>query len=164
MTNTRQIKISIKHKELLQNLMATSETKFEKEFVEKMIDYFHETGLDPKDKIKSVPGELSKLRNTLVSFIKEQEKTKLNPILNKLDDITDFTVKFSKEEAVTKQDLADFLEIAFGGQAGSDQVKITKQNAKQIFNKLISGLKEDKEGLIINRELFLEVKNQMNAL
>ena len=59
-----------------------------KEFTSQMIDYFERTGMNPSDEkntnLKEAIKELRKENNRLIGFIKQQEKTKLNPILDQM--------------------------------------------------------------------------------
>ncbi|UZS00211.1 BfmA/BtgA family mobilization protein [Chondrinema litorale] len=59
-----------------------------KEFTSQMIDFFDRTGMDPTDErntnLKEAIKELRKENNRIISFIKQQEKTKLEPILDQM--------------------------------------------------------------------------------
>jgi|TARA_Y100001956_G_C4126550_1_gene190453 hypothetical protein len=59
-----------------------------KDFTEKMITYFEKTGIDPLDAegtdLKEAIKGLRKENNRVIGFIKQQEKTKLDPILDEL--------------------------------------------------------------------------------
>jgi hypothetical protein len=57
-----------------------------KRIVELSIRYFHKNKINPENiKPTDSAAELKALRNSLVGFIKTQEKEKLDPILQKLD-------------------------------------------------------------------------------
>ncbi len=103
------VNLSKEHHELLQKLCKRDDIKYQKDYVESMLEYFEETGLAPSQKIRSVSNELSKLRNVLVSFIREQEKTKLDPLINQFNELTEFLLDHFKTKALTKDDLKGFL-------------------------------------------------------
>lgn len=110
MSDYEVIRISPEYKARLLDLIAQSQLKNQKDFTEAMIDYFHETGLDPTHRVKNVSGELSKLRNVVVSFIREQEKTKLDPMISQFNDLTEFLLDHFKNKALTKDDLKNLLK------------------------------------------------------
>jgi uncharacterized coiled-coil DUF342 family protein len=103
------VNLSKEHHELLQKLCKRDDIKYQKDYVESMLEYFDETGLSPTQKIKSVSSELSKLRNVLVGFIREQEKTKLDPLITQFNDLTEFLINYFKTKALTKDDLKGIL-------------------------------------------------------
>ena len=59
-----------------------------KDLTEKMIAYFEKTGIDPSDTegtdLKEAIKGLRKENNRVIGFIRQQEKTKLDPILDEL--------------------------------------------------------------------------------
>ncbi len=59
-----------------------------KQFTAQMIDYFERTAIDPTDEndtnVKGAIKELRKENNRVIGFIKQQEKTKLEPILDQM--------------------------------------------------------------------------------
>jgi|GEM_PF-4428412 len=59
-----------------------------KQFTAQMIDYFERTAIDPTDEnntnLKEAIKEIRKDSNRVIGFIKQQEKTKLNPILDQM--------------------------------------------------------------------------------
>ncbi len=79
-----------------------------KELTEQMIDYFNAVGIDPNTRDESVSKELQSLRNTFISFIRNQEKTKLNPLVNQFNEAMQLMINFYKNEALTKKDLERF--------------------------------------------------------
>lgn len=57
------------------------------EFLDQTLQFFKETGFDPKETEFELPGaELKKLRNSLVSFIRKQEKDILRPLASQMDE------------------------------------------------------------------------------
>ena len=65
MNKYKTIRINKDYDSLIKSLVETSPIKTEKEYIEAMLVYFRETGLDPIAPTKSVSGELAKLRNTV---------------------------------------------------------------------------------------------------
>lgn len=105
------IRVDKSYVEVLEDLQKKFEIGSRKEFIESAIQYFHETGISPKSKIKSTSDELAKLRKTIVSFIREQEKKKLNPIIEQINDVMVFLKQYVQEEALTKNDLKSALQL-----------------------------------------------------
>lgn len=99
------LRIEKDYLDVLKDLVKESNIKTQKEYVESMILYFKETGINPKIKNRSTADEISKLRNTVISFIREQEKKKLDPIISTLNETLDYLRNYYKNEAVTKDDL-----------------------------------------------------------
>jgi hypothetical protein len=103
------LRIDKEYLEVLKELSKESGVKTQKEYVQAMILYFKETGIDPKAKNKSTTEELSKLRNTIISFIREQEKKKLDPLISKMNEMFGFLLDYYKNDAVTKKDIYDLI-------------------------------------------------------
>ncbi|MFH4968300.1 BfmA/BtgA family mobilization protein [Gaetbulibacter sp. M240] len=71
------------------------------ELIEALLIYFEKTDLDPREPSNATK-EISKLKSQLISFIKTQEKDKLNPLIKKQDLlITEFS-GLVKDQFVTK--------------------------------------------------------------
>lgn len=103
------LKIDKEYLEVLKDLLKDSDIKTQKDYVHSMLLYFKETGINPSAKTKSIADELSKLRNTVVSFIRQQEKTKLDPIIEKFNETFLFMRDYFQNEAVSKKDLQDLI-------------------------------------------------------
>jgi len=58
---------------------------------QQMIGYFQKTGHDPAEEFESPAAEVKKLRNTLVSFIRKQEKDYIVPLNDKMDHLIKVT-------------------------------------------------------------------------
>jgi hypothetical protein len=99
------LRIDKDYVDILKDLVKESDIKTQKEYVESMILYFKETGINPKVKNRSTADEISKLRNTVISFIHEKEKKKLDPIISTLNETLDYLRNYYKNEAVTKDDI-----------------------------------------------------------
>jgi hypothetical protein len=96
------------HYDKLRQLVEKSNCKHVKTYCESMINYFQEMGIDPTARDLTVLAELSKLRNTMISFIREHDKRKLNPLVANLAEIMVFLKEFLKNEAVSKSDFKEF--------------------------------------------------------
>jgi hypothetical protein len=72
------------------------------EFIETLLIYFEKTDLDPRDPTNATK-EITKLKSQLISFIRTQEKDKLNPLIKKQDLlITEFT-NLINQDLVTRE-------------------------------------------------------------
>lgn len=56
-----------------------------------MVDFFQKTGYDPAEEFETPAAEVKKLRNTLVSFIRKQEKDYIVPLNDKMDHLIKVT-------------------------------------------------------------------------
>jgi len=168
MSETSLVKISNDHKEILQKLIKVSDLKTEKSYIENAIEFFLDTGLDPLDRVKKVSGELKKLRDLFVSFIREQEKNKLNPIINKVDDLTSTLILFLKEQAVTKEDLREFFNNhklhTYESNFVDSESNSNLDRAKELLKEIKLHAKEKKDSFIIDRKAFLHIQNQIEGL
>lgn len=66
------------------------------ELIEVFLNYFDKTKIDPRE-ISDVSTEVKKLKNQLISFIRKQEKDKLDPLVKKQDILINECMKFHKE-------------------------------------------------------------------
>ncbi|NJO00310.1 MAG: hypothetical protein HC880_00340 [Bacteroidia bacterium] len=81
-----------------------------KKLAEKMIEFFYRTGHDPEDlKIEGSAGAIKKLDRRLVSFIRTQEKEKLQPMLDELTLVAQ-NLRQLMEEAPTKKQLQQIVD------------------------------------------------------
>ncbi|WP_438424875.1 BfmA/BtgA family mobilization protein [Aquimarina macrocephali] len=71
------------------------------ELIEAFILYFKKTDLDPREPTNATK-EIVKLKSQLISFIKTQEKDKLNPLIRKQDLLIESFSKLINEDLVTK--------------------------------------------------------------
>lgn len=76
------------------------------EMIEAFLNYFHQTKLDPRI-TSDVSTEVKKLKNQLISFIRKQEKDKLDPLVKKQDILIQKTLDFYKHFDKSQQDLSD---------------------------------------------------------
>ncbi len=71
------------------------------ELIEAFIMFFEKTDLDPREPTNATK-EISKMKNQLISFIRTQEKDKLNPLVKKQDLLIEEFSKLVRDEFVTK--------------------------------------------------------------
>lgn len=70
------------------------------DFIDRMVFYFEKTGLNPQDvKVLSVAEELNKFRDTIISFIRKQEKDFILPTFGKMDTLIIRMKEYIDEEA-----------------------------------------------------------------
>lgn len=70
------------------------------DFVEDMANYFDKTGVNPKDMtILSPAEELKKFRDTIISFMRKQEKDFILPVFSRVDMLAVRLIKYIDEEA-----------------------------------------------------------------
>ena len=74
-----------------------------------MCEYFTKTGIDPNDP-SDVTSEVKKLKNQLISFIRTQEKDKLNPLIKKQDLLIERFMTHIDEETVTKEFMMELAQ------------------------------------------------------
>ncbi len=78
------------------------------QLIEKFILFFEKTKIDPRD-ISDVSAEVKKLKNQLISFIRTQEKERLDPMLKKQDILINEFSRVINEEFVSKAFLVEML-------------------------------------------------------
>ena len=72
-----------------------------------MAKYFEVTGVKPKDQVILSPAEeLKKFRDTIVSFMRKQEKDFIKPTFGKMDTLIARFIKYIEEEAPKTGDAA----------------------------------------------------------
>ena len=77
------------------------------DFMEAMTKYFEVTGVNPKDQVILSPAEeLKKFRDTIVSFMRKQEKDFIKPTFGKMDTLIARFIKYIEEEAPKSGDVA----------------------------------------------------------
>ena len=72
------------------------------ELVEAFLNYFNKTKIDPRE-ISDVSSEVKKLKNQLISFIRKQEKDKLDPLVKKQDILIKESVQFYKNSNIKNE-------------------------------------------------------------
>lgn len=101
--------VDAEYASILRELVKEHGAGTQQEFFNAMVTYFKDTGINPQAKTRSTAEELSKLRNTVISFIREQEKKKLDPIFVKMNEMFEFQRDYYKNEAVTKDDIRSLM-------------------------------------------------------
>ncbi|HAF28303.1 MAG TPA: hypothetical protein DCG75_04565 [Bacteroidales bacterium] len=169
MSKYKSIRIGENYKEILSKLLAVSDLKTEKDYIESALNYFTETGLDPLDKIQSISGEVKKMKDTVISFIRTHEKTKLLPMLNQVDEVTNTFVEYLRKSAPIKNDLQLILDRLDKLDKGNIEIKKdipTNNNtqAKLLFEKFISEMQPGITNYKIDKKLVKHYQNQFNSL
>ena len=102
MTDYASIKIKSKTKSSADRLMK----KFEMnglEFYDSVMEYFEVTGVNPKDQVILSPAEeLKKFRDTIVSFMRKQEKDFIVPTFGHIETLIARFMLYIEEEAPKK--------------------------------------------------------------
>jgi hypothetical protein len=115
------VKCDPDHKKILDGLAEKANESLVS-YLHLAIDYFQQTGVDPKTQFKSFGDELDVLRkdmvkqmketrDTYISFIREMESKKLAPIANNIQDIGNELLNYLKNEAPTKDDIQKLKDI-----------------------------------------------------
>lgn len=74
-------------------------------FLEAAMEYFQKTGVNPKDhQVLSPAEELKKFRDTIISFMRRQEKDFIKPVFGRMDALIAIFMKYIEEEAPRKGD------------------------------------------------------------
>lgn len=68
-----------------------NEKRYGYQLFQQMMGYFQKTGYDPAEEFETPAAEMKKLRNTLVSFIRKQEKDYIIPLNDKVDHLIKVT-------------------------------------------------------------------------
>ena len=97
------------------------------ELVEAFLNYFDKTKIDPRE-ISDVSSEVKKLKNQLISFIRKQEKDKLDPLVKKQDILIKESVQFYKNSNVENKNIKNLI---------IKDVKLIVDNQVILNNKLI---------------------------
>jgi len=92
------------------------------ELIEAFIEFFYKTDLDPK-KPTNASKEIAKLKSQIISFIRTQEKDKLNPLITKQDLLITSFKTMLEDEIVTRK-----FMIELASQLGNSIVKKLKEN------------------------------------
>ena len=92
------------------------------EFIEAVLTYFKKTDLDPREPLNATQ-EIVKLKNQLISFIRTQEKDKLNPLIKKQDLLIQEFSKLLNSDFVTEE-----FMIELANKLGNSIVNKLKEN------------------------------------
>lgn len=164
------LRVHPEYKELLKTLVEKSDLNSQIEYVEKMILYFKETGLQPTDRKEIITDELKNLRNTLVSFIRKQEKEKLNPLIDQFNKVSESLLNYLKTEAVTKDDILKLSRGKEFSQTDSpvvdEKYKNMLSHVKKLVNEFQKNLKTQTigSGYTVDKSSFDRMKSQIENL
>jgi len=156
------LRVEKEYDTIIKELLQRSGIKTEKEYTEKMFDFFKNSGLDPTNEIKTVPGEISKLRNVFVGFIREQEKKKLNPLIQQVQELAEGMLKYMKEEAVTKEDLKRFI-LNLRPDTTEKQAD-NQEKAFELFQEFVSKMNQGMKSYSIDKKTLRHYENLFKAL
>jgi hypothetical protein len=156
----KQVKINeTKHLILARNSNLAQQTM--KDYIESMIVYFDKNGIAPKSMEDNPVAQITKVKDQLIGFIRTQEKTKLNPIIENLETNIDLLNDYLKEgvrvddlttesktilakiESVQKVISASLLEF-------NENVKVAKQT--------VAKKEAEKEAKVVSRQSYLNKK------
>lgn len=122
----------------------------QKDFAEAMINFFDKTGLNPKDvEVLSVAEELNKFRNTIISFLRKQEKDFILPAFGQMNTVMVRFKDYLDNEAPTRVNLGSqtktqplSLKVTSEGETIAAQPKVVEQPVASNSEEL-EKLKED---------------------
>jgi len=128
--------------------LSKSEKRYGYQFFQQMVDFFQKTGYDPAEEFESPAAEVKKLRNTLVSFIRKQEKDYIVPLNDKVDHLIKVTAaavpatetSSNNVQQMPKMDKATDPKVL--EKSSDDPVEI------QALKKRIAELEEERVGLL----------------
>ncbi len=106
--NYKTIRIYKETFETLDELCTKHKTS-KTELVGSMSSYFLRTKINPR-KPKDLTAEVLKLKNELISFIRTQEKDKLNPLIQKQDVLINKFINHLEEETVTRKFMTELAQ------------------------------------------------------
>lgn len=78
------------------------------EMIESFLIYFKKTGIDPKDPTDTTT-EVKKLKNQLISFIRTQEKEKIDPLIKRNNALVNSFLNHLDNDVVTREFLTKSL-------------------------------------------------------
>jgi len=78
------------------------------EMIETFLIYFKKTGIDPSDPTDTTT-EVKKLKNQLISFIRTQEKEKLDPLIKRNNALINSFFNHLDNDGITKEFLTKAL-------------------------------------------------------
>ena len=128
--------------------------------IEIMADYFKTTGIDPRDlegttfkkEFKKLDDNISKLRETTVSFIRQQEKGFLKPMIEQVNTNTQQLLIYLSQEPLTVKHLEEFKSMLTAAAGTKSKPFIersenqeTKQPGEKDFEDQIQNIKAKAE-------------------
>ena len=162
MTDYASIKIKSKTKSSADRLMK----KFEMnglEFYDSVMEYFEVTGVNPKDQIILSPAEeLKKLRDTIVSFMRKQEKDFIVPTFGHIETLIARFMLYIEEEAPKKGETTGQNKIkpfALSGEISTAE-KRGSAESEAVKNDVNSDLYKDLQERLNKSELKLKTTKE----
>ncbi len=145
-------------------------------FLESAMEYFKKTGVNPlDDKVLSPAEELKKFRDTIISFMRKQEKEYILPVFGNMEALIARFMRYIEEEAPrktnpvpigdlitqTKEDLKHKKEENLGKEMNNPEVQEDNQDlynelererkklatVREYFNKVLSSIEVKSTGL-----------------
>lgn len=114
--------IDSSYKAIVEDLAKEYSGSNRSKLIEAMIDYFIYYQLNPYDrevnldsKFAAQKKETDKLRDTFVSFIRELEKKKLEPLIKQSNESTMALLIYLKEKAITTDNISNYIGGGSGG-------------------------------------------------
>ena len=130
------------------------------DFTESMVKYFDKTGVNPRDiQVLSVAEELKKFRDTIISFLRTQEKDFILPTFGKMDSIIARFAKYIEEEAPKRgeQERVKPLSLSLGSEVPSAKEDGSELplNTDKVYEEKYIKLQNDYNNLIQKHETVL---------
>lgn len=168
MKKYKLLRIDPRYDQLIKQLVALSDISTEKEYVEMMIDYFFETGINPKARNKPITAEISKLYNQINWFIKDHEKKKIQPLIREIQTITTTLINLINKEATKQDDISAI--ISSNGLIHKqilDAIQNNKTNKsdeiKSVVNEFLLHFQSGISNYKVEKRLVQEFRNKINT-
>jgi hypothetical protein len=162
MTDYASIKIKSKTKSSADRLMK----KFEMnglEFYDSVMEYFEVTGVNPKDQVILSPAEeLKKFRDTIISFMRKQEKDFIVPTFGHIETLIARFMLYIEEEAPKKGETTGQNKIkpfALSGEISTAE-KRGSAESEAVKNDVNSDLYKDLQEKLNKSELKLKTTKE----
>jgi len=144
----KHIAISEEYYSHIETIKKNLDIKSNGELIESMILYFHVLGFDPRDlkqnsviqEIGRIKNDISKLRDTTVAFIRQQEKGLLAPLINQVNTNTEQLLKYLANEPLTVKHLEEFKKSIESND--SERLMELMRNANKI-REILNGESQD---------------------
>lgn len=143
------------HKILSKNAALDKQTK--KDYFESMIVFFDKNGISPRSMEDSPVAQITKVKDQLIGFIRTQEKTKLNPIVDDLE----LNIKLLRDHLKAAVVKADFVQSEKRIAKYHNDIFVKINNAIEVSNRSndLSKLETQQETLL-NKFQELEEKHR----
>jgi|GEM_PF-2083123 len=133
--------------------LSKSEKRYGYQFFQQMVDFFQKTGYDPAEEFETPAAEVKKLRNTLVSFIRKQEKDYIVPLNDKVDHLIKVTAAAAVASTVPAAEASsnsDQQMPKMGKATVSKKLETSSDDGDEIgaLKTRIAELEEERAGLL----------------